>query len=298
MNTVKIAFRNVWGPSSDFTIQYWLQMFPYLAGQYNFVINDRDPDVVFYSVYGYHAKVNERAVRVLFCGEPGDWFAAGAKVKPGDPSVTEAGFFHYGLTMAAENTHPNHIYMPLMCLHLHLYNRGPQDLVRTGEPPPQKDFFCDFIYSNGNSQVRIDFFKKLSAYRRVESPGAVEHNRPFLAWGYPAKQAFQSRCKFSIAFENTYFPGYTSEKLSDPLVARSVPIYSGNPRVDEICSPHSFINADKFASHEEAIEYIKRVDQDEALYRSYIEEPPFIGNQVPTRFTDETYLAFWRRIFG
>jgi hypothetical protein len=26
------------------------------------------------------------------------------------PDVNEAGFYHYGITMALENRHPNHIY--------------------------------------------------------------------------------------------------------------------------------------------------------------------------------------------
>jgi hypothetical protein len=147
--------------------------------------------------------------------------------------------------------------------------------------------------------------KQLSKYKRIECPGPVANNSPALLGlpsydklGYNVKQAFQSHCKFSLAFENNYFPGYTTEKLSDPLVARSVPIYLGNPKVREIFNPESYINVGGFDSWDDAIEYVASVDQDEHLYESYLNAPPFKNNEIPEKFSDSTYLAFFKRIFG
>jgi len=302
MKTISIDFSNMWGPSEAFTVDYFLKCFPYLRPHYRFVLDRRAPDFMFYSVYGYVEKLAKNATRILWAGEPGDHFAQGGKMSP---DVNEAGFYHYGITMALENRHPNHIYMPLCCLHLPLHNNGMPDLIRQpGAPRSAKEYFCNFIYSNGNSRRRVDFFHQLSRYKRVESPGAVERNNDALAGtgydtaGYRAKQKFQARCKFSIAFENTYFPGYTSEKLSDPLLAGSVPIYSGNPRVHEIFNPKAFINVDNFASDEEAIAYIREVDNNDDLYEKYLNEPPFPNNVVPQHISDAAYLRFFQRIFG
>ena len=302
MKTISIDFSNMWGASHTFTVEYFLKCFPYLRPHYDFVLDRHDPDFMFYSVYGYVEKLSRRATRIIYSGEPGDHFAQGGKMAPG---VVEPGFYHFGITMAAENTHPDHIYMPLCCLHLPLHNNGIGDLIRqTGRSRCRKEYFCDFTYSNANSRRRVEFFQKLSQYKRVESLGAVERNNDALAGtgydtaGYRAKQAFQARCKFSIAFENAYFPGYTTEKLSDPLFAGSVPIYSGNPRVNEIFNSKAFINVDTFPSDEEAIDYIREVDTSDELYDAYLNEPPFPGNVVPTRFSDPTYLAFFQRIFG
>jgi hypothetical protein len=301
MKTVTIGFSNMWGPAEAFTVEYFLKCFPYLRSDYDFVLERRDPDFMFYSVYGYVENVAPRAIRILYSGEAGDHFAQGGKMRP---DFNQPGFYHYGITMAVENTHPNHIYMPLCCLHLPLHNGGIGDLIRRpGLIRNRKEYFCNFIYSNGNSRRRVDFFHQLSRYKRVESPGAVERNNHALVGtgydtaGYHAKQAFQARCKFSIAFENSYFPGYTTEKLSDPLLAGSLPIYSGNPRVAEVFNPKAFINVDTFASDEEAIDYVREVDNDERLYESYLNEPPFAGNVVPEQMSDATYRAFFRRIF-
>jgi hypothetical protein len=213
--------------------------------------------------------------------------------------------YHFGITCAVQQTSAQHCYMPQGLLHLNLYNQGVSTLIRQPEKvATHKEFFCNFVYSNSNSRDRVEFFHKLSRYKRVESCGHVERNNDALACaaysreGYLLKQAFQSRCKFSIAMENSYFPGYNTEKITDPLVARSVPIYKGDPRIAETFNPQSFINLSDFESDEEAIEFITRVDQDDALYRTYLEAPPFVNNIVPTCFTDEFYLEFWRSILG
>jgi alpha(1,3/1,4) fucosyltransferase len=82
------------------------------------------------------------------------------------------------------------------------------------------------------------------------------------------------------------------------LLAGSVPIYSGNPRVAEIFNPKAFINVDDFASDEDAIDYIRTVDNDTALYQSYVNQPPFRGNIVPERISDDAYVNFFRKVLG
>ena len=37
--------------------------------------------------------------------------------------------------------------------------------------------------------------------------------------------------KFSIAFENAWYPGYTSEKIVTSMLAGTIPIYWGNPDI-------------------------------------------------------------------
>jgi hypothetical protein len=81
-------------------------------------------------------------------------------------------------------------------------------------------------------------------------------------------------------------------------IARSVPIYKGDPRIARTFNPRSFINLNDFKSDEEAVEFIAAVDQDDALYQTYLDAPPFVDNVVPTHLTDAHYLEFWRRILG
>jgi hypothetical protein len=53
--------------------------------------------------------------------------------------------------------------------------------------------------------------------------------------------------KFTIAFENSAVPGYTSEKLLEPILVKSIPVYFGNPLVYLDFEPGSFIKVDSRA---------------------------------------------------
>lgn len=308
MRTIRIAYQNMWGHAAAFNGNYLHECFPYLRGHFNFELSG-DPQLVFYSVYDFHKKIHPTALRVLYSGECGDWFAHGGKTDPKNAGNVDATFFDYGITCSHSARPENHLYMPQGLLHLNFYNYGVQSLVRGTASEGwanTREFFCNFIYSNANSQDRILFMHALSRYKRVECCGAIERNNEVLLaaghgydrGGYLAKQAFQRRCKFSIAMENNYAPGYNTEKLTDAFVARSVPIYAGDPDIAKTFNPDAFINIADYASCTDAIEWIKRVDQDDELYQTYLDAPPFVGNVIPERFTDAYALAFWQKMLG
>lgn len=303
MKKITIAYGNLWGRTERFAGDYISECFPFLRDHYSFSLSS-NPQFAFYSAYGYLENRYDGAIRMIYVGEPGDHFAYGAKISP---EVREEGFYHYGITCSANEPNPNHAYMPQGFLHLWLYNNGPKTLIRDPNvPPPRKAYFCNFIYSNGNSRYRVEFFHKLQAYKRVEACGVVERNNRALAStrayckdGYLAKQKFQSECKFSISMENNVFPGYNTEKLTDAFVGRSVPIYWGDPVVTRFFNPKAFIRVQDFESDEAAIDYIIKVDKDDALYQSYLNEPPFIGNVIPPELSEQRYLDFFvTRVFA
>ena len=43
--------------------------------------------------------------------------------------------------------------------------------------------------------------------------------------------------KFTLAVENNIWPGYTTEKLVDPMFAGSIPIYVGDPQANSTSIP-------------------------------------------------------------
>ncbi len=62
--------------------------------------------------------------------------------------------------------------------------------------------------------------------------------------------------KFNICYENRALPGYTTEKIFEPMVARCLPMYWGNPLIAEEFNPRSFLNRSEFSSDEALIEKI------------------------------------------
>lgn len=93
-----------------------------------------------------------------------------------------------------------------------------------------KTGFCNFIYANRKSHPNRDaMFHKLSAFRFVNSLGPHLNNTP--GDGHRAEDWYASSIrmkkpyKFSIAFENAWYPGYTSEKIVTSMLAGTIPIY-------------------------------------------------------------------------
>lgn len=149
--------------------------------------------------------------------------------------------------------------------------------------------FCNFVYSNASDgklvQLRQDFCKKLMEYKNVDCPGAVLHNmdtdelEPRNGDWRESKKEFLKKYKFTIAFENSFSNGYTTEKLIHPLKSFSVPIYYGNPEVVRDFNPKSFINCNDYNNDFDAIiERIKYLDTHDDEYLAMLREPPMQPN--------------------
>ncbi|MCD7923293.1 MAG: glycosyltransferase family 10 [Bacteroides sp.] len=80
------------------------------------------------------------------------------------------------------------------------------------------------------------------------------------------KLDFISKYKFNIAFENSSVLGYTTEKLMEPFIVDTVPIYWGNPEAYKDFNEKAFINVNVFSSLEEAAEFVVKVDSDDDAY--------------------------------
>jgi len=167
--------------------------------------------------------------------------------------------------------------------------------------------FCNFIYNNqfsgAGAKLRTEFCKKLSEYKRVDCPGKVMNNMPdaieprnsgWPHW-YKSKLEFIKNYKFTMAFENSQTDGYTTEKLIQPLLANSIPIYWGNRKVSEMFNPAAFINASDFDNFDQLMDKIIELDQDDAKYLEMLRQPPVLVDSVPNY--DELFADFLMNIF-
>lgn len=155
-----------------------------------------------------------------------------------------------------------------------------------------KTGFCCFVHSNPFGPTRNRLLTRLSKYKHVVSGGRFRNNL-----GHPVenKVAFMRSFKFAFAFENESYPGYTTEKLADALLANTIPIYWGNEHVGEDFNSAAFLNRHDFSSDEGLIQRIREIDENDELYRQYLAEPAFVGNAIPERFSDKVVLDFLDR---
>jgi len=189
-------------------------------------------------------------------------------------------------------------------LHLPIFafGRGLAPLLglRGGENPWHRRF-CVFLagYDDSSVRNRREFLEALGRYRKVDSFGKALNNTGIKAEdGYYPKIDLLSGYKFHIAFENKQRPGWCTEKLYDAFAAGTVPIYWGDPRVEDYFNPQAFINAENFRCWETLVEYIAYLDQNEDLYTKYLAASPFPRREAPTIFQEERILAFFEKIFS
>lgn len=219
------------------------------------VVNPTEnPDIVIYSVFGKTAETLKNCRKVFYTGEPYPIRAAA----------------DYNITF--DPTSPVNTRLPLWVCYMD------KSLVTRNRTLPQpRDKFCSFVCSNGGKwNYRKDIVEKLSAYKRVDCAGTYLNNTGFTVprgTNCSGKVEFNKQYKFSIVFENTKYPGYCTEKMCDAFKSGCIPIYWGDATLD--FNPKCYIDADRFSSFDDLVEYVKKVDTDDALYASFFEEPIF-----------------------
>lgn len=164
----------------------------------------------------------------------------------------------------------------------------------TKEDLLQKTDFCSFVYSNyRGKEERKEIFDKLNEYKKVNSGGAFLNN---IGGRTDNKLSFETKHKFSIAFENSSRSGYTTEKIVSSLVAKTIPIYWGNPNIGKEFNTKRFINCHDYKSFDDVLEKVKELDNDDEAYLKIINEQISSENYNFEKVLDDFEL-FLKNIF-
>jgi hypothetical protein len=272
MEKIKIDFCDFWGGFNK-TDNYFYNL---LKEKFEIEISNK-PDFLFFSIFG-NESMNYQCKKIFYTGE---------NIAPPLHYCDYAFSFDY-----LDN--PRNYRLP----HYMLYD-GYYDLInkKVDESLINRKF-CNFLVNNGGCEQRNKFFHKLSKYKKVDSGGKLFNN---LGYEVNGKRNFQKDYKFTIAYENNaYRPqwiGYTTEKIMEPMVTNSIPIYWGNPRIDLEFNTKSFVNFYDFKSEEDMIDYIIELDQDDKKYFEVLQNNWFVNNIIPETNKIESIKSFLYKIF-
>lgn len=158
-----------------------------------------------------------------------------------------------------------------------------------------KSRFCCFIASNSEAVERNHFFEKLCNYQRVDSGGKVLNN---IGGSVPDKIEFMRPYKFCIAYENSSYPGYVTEKIMDCFIAGCIPIYWGSDCIEKDFNQKRILNRLDYNSDEDLIAEVKYLNENESAYLDFIAQPIFNNNQLTEYFDESRLQGFFERIFN
>lgn len=164
--------------------------------------------------------------------------------------------------------------------------------------------FCNFIYSNPYANENRDLiFWGLSEYQHVDSLGSHLNNVKCKNTRneknyFDISVELKSDYRFSIAAENSCFSGYTSEKILSSFYANTIPIYWGNPNIEDEFNPQAFVNLGGKVEKEILCEKISKINESEKLWIEYILQPIFLPKQIERQEMEkEKYSEFVNHIF-
>lgn len=318
---IKIDFRNFW-QGFDKKNNFFYNL---LKKEYTVLIDEKYPEYVFFSVFNNKTtqtkdkfvKVTKILPRVYsFIRKSGFWtalknssfwkknymdkrmcfiegdfikiFYTCENIKP-DMAKCDWAFSFYS---EKEINSPKHMRLPY-----YLFEGYGKNLIKKYPIKVDSIKFCNFLYSN-EVKYRNDFFEMLSKYKKIDSPGKCKNNMSplgkylnpidsrFSSKWLLEKQKFLGQYKFTIAFESFVQNEYTTEKIAQPMLAGSIPIYYGNPKISKEFNEKSFINVHKFKNFNEAIKKVIEIDNNDKLYMKMLKEPWFKGNRLG-KYADE-----------
>ena len=230
-----------------------------LALYYNVVIDPKTPQIVFGDIFG--SMIGEYdAIRVSLSREN---------------YAPDFNLYDYAVTIIQDFSFRDRVFNMRVPVFQAKERRSMQAIESrkefTAGDLAAKTGFCSFVQSNP-CPSRVEFFNKLSAYKRVDSGGRTLNN---VGGPVEDKFAFQSSRKFAIAFLNEI--NYTAQdRPLNEFAARTLPIFWGNPYIGEIYNTKAFVNVMDYSSFDAAIEVVKEIDNDDARYIEMMNEPVFV----------------------
>lgn len=272
MKNLKIWFCDFWdgyNPKSNYFTNI-------LNNYYNLIIDEHNPDILIYSVFGSSFK-KYNCIKIFYSGE---------NIAP---NYNEC---NYSLCYDFINDE-RHFRLPLFLLY-----GGYYDLLN--RVPIDNEFlnrnFCNFIVSNGSCKIRNDFFHKLNEYKKVDSGGRYLNN---IGYNIDNKLEFQKKYKFSLCFENDLYRknnkgigGYTTEKILDAYKSYTIPIYWGNPKIHLDFNKESMISYYDFNNIDNMIDYIIKIDNNDQLYLDMLNKNPLPNSNIPNDLLEENIKNF------
>jgi len=267
MKTIKLCICDFW-EGFDATDNYFYDL---LSNKYNIVIDNQNPDITIYSLFGNNHLNIKTGKKIFYTAE--NWAIVNN--------------YTYDLKLGFDKIEtPKSIYFPLWAMYINWFNKpyreernigylmNLEDLCRE-RIDYKKSKFCSFIVSNPVNHYRNGFFQLLNRTKKVDSVGKVYTNTQQLNGRNDThhKLDFLKHYKINIAFENSSSLGYCTEKIVHSFYCGTIPIYWGDQSVNDYFDSDCFINAHT-TNWNQIVDLCIEIDRNEELRHSYLNKNP------------------------
>lgn len=260
---MKLYFKHFWDSNQNISsMPFWKRLFEYINYE---ISNDEDEsDIIVHSCFSRKLEFSENKIHIFFTGEP---------------IYVDSDLYTINLSFHM-NSKYNNVIMCSPQMLLSIYNADiPKSLFLKNRPKkttiPSK--FCCFV-TRVEKTERMDFFNRLSKYKKVDSLGPCLNNTGILApFVYDKFIEMVSDYKFIITFENTQIDKYITEKIFHGYNSQIIPIYWGSKYINELFNMESMIYIEEYNEFhiDNAIKQIIEIDNNDEMYINKVNETVF-----------------------
>lgn len=291
--SIRVCFTNFWSNLYEsnhdkFFINPVMEYFIHNRIKFR-LVKQYDPHIQFFSVFGNVTKIKKSKanIKVFFSGENINTF----KQKFIQYKGNYVNFVN--LSMGFDYLEEkNYLRFPLWLIYFFSPDNS-KDEIKTKldscKTQHNKTKFCSLIASHDRNGIRTKMFNDVSVISNIDCPGKLFNNDNTLHSRYNNdKLLYLQQYKFNICPENSVSDGYVTEKIFDCLHSGCIPIYSGwnkNPEPD-IINPDIILWYDELDkdNNKYILNEIKKLNESDRLYRSFIEQPFFCDTAVDKIF--------------
>jgi len=263
---LKISFSDFWG-GYDPQNNFWTLILDKLSMPYEVV--QSNPDLLISSCFGNNWTKINCDKRLYWTGE--NWFRMNTPISNlGGKSILDS--FDKVYSFDYDNSE-NHYRLPLYlidCIERDVYDLNINYRTKSKDTLKnefKEKKFCTFVQGNGNCQFRNQYFQYLMNIEKVDSFGHLFNNTGIIV-DRSGKIEKTKNYKFALAFENSEYDGYVSEKIIDAFKSDIIPIYWGGSKINQEFNNKSFIDVNTLGI-KQSIDLIKELNSNFDTYWEY-----------------------------
>ena len=250
---LKVAFTNFW-PGFDPRSNFFLYVISLATSKSIEIVGQEEADVVITPCSPDKKVPNVSKAH----SRQKNWFYTGENLRPNFESYDAV--FSFDLTLRK-----NAFRLPLWWLYL--------DFSLSKTSPNLSDFQINPNKLHHPREISSDFNNSISSFvgnlteLRRDAFNSIPSSMDFTGFGLSFNNQIESKLgqkgkfDFNLCFENSYFPGYHTEKLLQAWSMESVPLYFGAKTVSLDFNSKAFINLAEFPNLQEFWIYIKSLSR-------------------------------------
>jgi hypothetical protein len=262
---VNVSFENFW-PGFDKSNNFFISVLENLLSSNVAVSESKSADLIICSVFSSNPiqKVIKKKSSAI------TWFYTGENVRPNYDAYDAIFSFDY-------SSRANAFRLPLWWMYLDLNRASSEDSLWDNMinpwtlDKPRSTFLSEECFRSVSAFIGNQTRVRAAAIEKIPSNFSFEGFGSSFSNPVSSKMAYRGKFGFNICFENSYFPGYHTEKLLQAWAMGSVPLYYGSKTVSLDFNPSSFINLADYDSFDDFWDFIRSLSQHDV--QSMINQP-------------------------